>query len=456
MEFIGREKELNKIRIALSDEHTKAILVYGRRRMGKTRLIKEAIKDGDAVKIIYRGKTQPILQTIAEISAMVMSAIGLGDIPLPSFDALFKFLQGRKEKFIIALDEYQDTKKLEGDMADALLRNAMDDMPSNVKLILSGSSIRIMESLMKSDNPLYGRFKEIILVDEMDYYDAAKFYPSYSVRDKITLYSVLGGIPWINESINEKLSVEENIINLMLEDKGLARTYAEDVINVECSTINYSTTVFNAIKNGKKHFSEIQSYINIPQIKAQLTRVLKSLIDVRLIRKRAPINSNSNKSSFYEIRSNIIRFYFAYQDVLCDENTANMKVLYKNRIAQSLNTFVSYRFEEISRSYFLRLSLNGKRPDILKIGSYWYDDKINKKNGEFDVALFLTDETYEIYESKFLQNKASESLLKEERSKINQIPLKGVKRFGLISSSGFDDISMDDIVLVSGEDLYKL
>ena len=456
MEFIGREKELKELRSSLNDSKTKAILVYGRRRMGKTTLIKEAIRTIDAVKIIYRGKIQSISKTIEELSSLVTNAAGLGNIPLTSLEALFTLIGSRKERFIIVLDEYQDTKKLDGENADALIRNAMEDMNDNIKLIFSGSSIRMMEALTKSDNPLYGRFKAQILVDEMDYYDSQKFYDSYSIRDKIITYSIFGGIPWINESINQNLSVEENIKRLLMEEKGLARCYAEDVINVECSSINYATEIFNSIKNGKKHFSEIQSYINHPSIKTQLSRILKNMTEVRLIRKKMPINSNSPKTVFYEICSNVLRFFFAYQDVLNDENAPNIDILYKNYIEHSLNTFVSYRFEDIAKSYFQRLSLSGKRDDIVRIGSYWYDDKAARKNGEFDVALYLSNGTYEIYECKFLKEKATERLIKEEKAKVDHAPLVGVRKFGFISSSGFDSVNDSETILISGEDLFAL
>lgn len=455
MRFIGREKELDKIRKALADVDTKAILVYGRRRMGKTTLIKKAIEDVDAVKIVYRGLIQPIEKTIKELSMMITHAIGLGGIPFPSFDALFTLLGSRTERFVIVLDEYQDMKKLEGEMVDALLRNAMDDMGENIKIIFSGSSIRMMSGLAKNDNPLYGRFRTEVVVDEMDYYDSQKFYPSFSVRDKIILYSVFGGVPWINESIDENLSVEENILNLLVDDKGVARTYAENVINIECSSINYATEVFNAIRNGKKHFSEIQSYISIQSVKIQLARVLRSLIDVRLIRKRAPINTQSNKAVFYEICSNAVRFYFAYQSVLIDENTATLQTKL-SAIKESLDTFVSYRFEDISRSYFRRLAMIGKRDDIISIGTYWYDDKLARKNGEFDVALYTSNGTYEIYECKFLRNKATKRLVLEEKEKADRAPLTQVRKFGFISSSGFDCDAIDGVDMISGEDMYSL
>ncbi len=456
MKFIGREKELKVIRDTLNDDNAKALLVYGRRRMGKTTLIKEAVKDLDAVKIIYKGKIQPIARSIEELSVMITRAIGLGDIPLPSFEAIFSLLRNRHECFVIVLDEYQDMKKIEGEAVDALIRNAMEDMSENIKLIISGSSIRMMDALTRSDNPLYGRFKAQVLVDEMDYYDSAKFYPSYTVRDRIILYSVFGGIPWINESIDSELSVKDNIIKLLFENKGLARAYVEDVINVECSQINYSTEIFRCIRNGKKHFSEIQSYISIPSIRTQLTRVIKNMMDVSLIKRRFPINSKSAKTAFYEISSNVVRFYFAYQNAINDENAFNLDALYQCAVEPTLNTFVSYRFEEIARSYFIRLSMSGKRGGILSAGTYWFDDRKKRQNGEFDVALLLTDGTYEIYECKFLKYKADKRMVLEEKAKVDQAPLVGVRKFGMISSSGFECNAIDDVILISGDDLYTL
>ena len=100
-----------------------------------------------------------------------------------------------------------------------------------------------------------------------------------------------------------------------------------------------------------------------------------------------------------------------------------------------MNTFVSYRFEDISRAYFLRLSLGGKRKDIIRIGIYRYDDRVGKKSGEFDVALYLEDGTCEIYECRFLKEKATESLIREEKAKVDSATLIGVGRVGLISSS---------------------
>ena len=131
------------------------------------------------------------------------------------------------------------------------------------------------------------------------------------------------------------------------------------------------------------------------------------------------------------------------------------EIVYRTAVAPSLDTFVSYRFEDIVRSYFHRLVLSGARRDILRIGSYWYDDKVNKRSGEFDVALALADGTYEIHECKFLKTKASSSLVLEEKAKAVSAPLVGVCRYGFVSSSGFVPDDVPGVDLISGEDMYS-
>ena len=96
-------------------------------------------------------------------------------------------------------------------------------------------------------------------------------------------------------------------------------------------------------------------HINLPSIKTQLTTVLNKLMESKLITKRNPINNKSRKSAFYEIGSNVVRFYFSHIGVITDENTTDKDLVYKTFIAPSLETYVSYRFEDIVRSYFLRL-----------------------------------------------------------------------------------------------------
>ncbi len=456
MEFIGREKELAQLRKVLDGINGGRILIYGRRRMGKTTLIRKTLEETEGIKILYTALPIDLEGNAKALGDAVLKAIGIQSLRAESIDELFSFLSTRNERITIAIDEYQDMKKrADSDYVDALFRTAIDNLPANISIILSGSSIRLMKALLDEENPLFQRFNLTMRIDEMDYIEAALFYPGRSIRDRIILYSVFGGIPLLTSSIDESISVEENIISMFVDDNGIARNYIRSVIDTEISPIPDAFIILSALGNGKRHYTEILSCLSEEKNRTQLARTLKSLINSGLIRKRAPINSEKRKDAFYEIASNPIRFYFSYMLRADDFVSISSKAFFSSFIEPSLTTYVSYRFEDMAKSYFSILTERGKRMDIMQIGNYWYDDRKKKSNGEFDVVLY-TDDGYEIYECKFLKSRATSSLVKEEKRKAMAIEGIPMRRFGFISSSGFEEEKETDVILISGKDMYDI
>ena len=452
MEFIGRKKELGILKSQLESGHA-AILLYGRRRLGKTWLLRQAMKDLDGAKILYTCKPMSLSDNATMLSARVLEAIGLAPLSFSSFEQLFDFISKRPEKFTIALDEYQDLKRRnDNDYVDSIFRDIVDSRGDNVSIVFCGSSIRMMKALMDADNPLFERFTREIHLKEMDYLECSAFYPHAGIRERIMLYSVFGGVPFLNSLIDSERSVEYNIIDLFVSETGNARTYVKNVLDAEVRSIPDAFTVLSIIGNGKRRYSEIESHMSDEKSRNQLSRTLESMQKADLIVKRRPINDTSRKNTFYEIASNPLRFYFAYLLEADDYMTVGDRSYFDSRIRPSFVTYVSYRFEEIARSWFSILSQSGKRPDVLRIGTYWYDDKVSRRSGEFDVAL-QTSEGYEIYECKFLENKAPLSLVQEEKRKAMAAGGLAVTRFGMISSSGFEE-NTDQAVLITGDDLY--
>ena len=453
MRFIGREKELQSIRNQLNQHGPSALLLYGRRRVGKTTLLREALKDIDAIRIIYTCMPVDLTVNARALSSAVLEALGLAPLSFDTLPDLFSFLRKRSERIIIVLDEYQDMKRrADNEYVDALFRTIIDELGENLSLVLSGSSMRLMSALLEADNPLFQRFSLTIRLDELDYSEASSFYPAATIRDRIMLYGVFGGMPQLNAYINQDKSVKENIIDLFIDENGIARNYVRSVIDTEISSIPDAFTIISALGNGKKKYTEILSYLHDQASRIQLPRTLKRLITAGLIRKRMPINSDNRNTVFYELCSNCIRFYFAYLLRSDDYVTANSNGFFDRMITPSLTTFVSYRFEEIAKAYFHRMAKEGLRDDILRIGSYWYDDRKSRKNGEFDVALETYD-GYEIYECKFLEAKAASSLVRSEKRNVEEIEGIHASKFGFISSSGFEE-EIDGVTLISGEDIY--
>ena len=143
----------------------------------------------------------------------------------------------------------------------------------------------------------------------------------------------------------------------------------------------------------------------------------------------------------------MIRFHVAYG--YDSEMTGSEKAYYEKYVRPSLKTFISYRFEEIARQYFRNL----KRNDVITIGTYWYDKRKEKTNGEFDVALETLD-GYEIYEAKYYESRLRKSIIMEEIEKATRIEGLTISNFGLISASGFEENNIP-IKQISGEEMYR-
>ena len=131
----------------------------------------------------------------------------------------------------------------------------------NVKLILCGSYISVMKELLKEGNPLFGRFTDIIHLEEMDYYDSSSFYTNESLDEKIIMYSIFGGSPYVLENIDYDISISDSIKQKLIYSNGIFRTHIENVMLSEIRQ-TFDVRILEAIGNGQVKYSEILSDLN--------------------------------------------------------------------------------------------------------------------------------------------------------------------------------------------------
>lgn len=451
--FIGRQKELEVLDNEFKKNRKSAVLIYGKRRVGKTRLIAEAAKKFDGDTINYMCIQSTFEGNLSLLSRAVSSSLNLPGLNFSSLSDLFGFLKGMNRKILIVLDEYQYLKASRKDKEmDSMMQAIVDELSDNIKLILCGSYISIMKELLEESNPLFGRFSSVLKIEEFDYYEASLFYPERTIREKIMLYSIFGGSPYVLQALDGEKTVEENIKALAIGENSILRIYIEHIMLNEIRK-TYDVRVLEALANGKKRYKEIVSYINMSD-NGLLDKQLKNLIGMETISKISPINKkNDNKKLFYQIEDNLMRFYFAYifpnAGIIEKYGSDEFFNIY---IKDSLETFVSYRFENIAFQYFIRLAKAGKLTSSRDFGQYWYNDKESKTNGEFDLVVEKSS-SYDVYEVKFYKERMTKENADEEAGKIKRIKGIPLGRIGFISSSGFD-FEDESYILISGEDIY--
>lgn len=452
--FIARETELKIIRETLIKKSA-SVLVYGKRKVGKTTLILQALKSSRDVNIYYECLRAPLKENIAGLVAALVKA---GVLPVAmtfeSFQDLFAYINTLNGTFNIVIDEYPYLKKYEkSDYIDSVFQSVIDNHLSNVRLFISGSHIAMMKELLSEGNALYSRFGSVIVLHELNYREAAAFYPQKSAYDKIAFYSVFGGSPFVNEQLNCNADIKSNIINTLLNPTSSVYVYADNMLISDLSNTVNAERIFGAIGNGKKRYNEIEGKLSMKS-NGLLSKNLETLLKMELLSKVYPINkSDDDKKSMYELSDNVLRFWYTY----VYKNRSALQMLgadafYASYIAPSLKTFISHRFEEIARVYFSLCARAGKLKGVLNIGTYYYDDSASKTNGEFDVVLQRAD-AYVIYEAKYY---SSPLLLKEMREEEKQIKtIKGIRvgEVGFIAANGFEELTTE-YDCITGEELY--
>ena len=434
--FIGREKELALLQ---QDYIGKAVMVYGKRRVGKTTLIQKALKSS-GYRTVYFECLKGTMQD--NINGLVQELVRAKLLPVPlNFSTLqdvFAYLNALPEKIIVVIDEYPYLKAMnDSATVDSIFQNIIDNRLVNIELILSGSHIGMMKDTLQEKNALYGRFAVTIKLNELNYLETAKFYLDKTPYDKAAHYAVFGGSPFVNQALNPEAAIRENIISTILNPMSAVYLYASQLLLSDYSVKINAERIFSVIGNGKKRYTEIEDKLDVKKT-GNLSKQIKSLIDLEIVARNSPINKiGDHKKSTFEINDNLLRFYFTF----IYKNASALQVLgaeafYDEYIAPALTDFISRRFEGICRDYFSLQVRSGKMKGVRNIGSYYYDDPIHHKNGEFDVALEFAD-GYEIYETKYYAQPITLDEIHREVRQVEGIKELTVKQIGFIAINGF-------------------
>ena len=454
--FIARSEELSKLSGAMRQtDH--ASLVYGKRRVGKTRLIKEALKKQEQSVIYYeciKGTMQEninaFVKLLSELQILTFAS------SFPSFTDVFAFLNSLPRSFVIVIDEYPYLSSLaDPEIVDSVFQTVIDQRLSNIHLVISGSQVSVMKDLLKKGNALYGRFQLILHLHELNYRDAALFYPSKTPYEKIAFYSVFGGSPFVLQELREEETLEENISRTILDESSAVFLYVSNLLLTDYSNAVNAERILSILGNGKKKYSELEKALQANST-GSLAKQLKSLQTMELINQLYPINKpDDSKKKFYEINDNLVRFWYSY--LYHNKSALQMigaKEFFDQYISPTLlSEYVPHRFEDLCRNFFSHLAKSGQLPGITNIGTYYYDDPLRHRNGEFDIALAFGDQV-QLFEAKYYKRPLALSEIHKEAGQIREIEMLKVVHLGFIAVNGFEK-QEDGYSYYNGEDLYR-
>lgn len=452
--FVGREQEL----ALLQQEHIgKTLMVYGKKRVGKTTLILKGLEQYPYQTVYFECLKGTMQDNIA---GFVQELVRIKVLPVPlafsSLQDVFAYLNTLPQKMVVVVDEYTHLYAMnDSGVVDSVFQSIIDSRLSNIELILAGSHIGLMKGLLQERNPLYGRFAVSIKLEELNYLDAAKFYPDKSAYDKVAHYAVFGGSPFINQALNPVATLRENIIDTVLNPMSSVYLYASQLVFADNALNVNAERIFFALGNDRKRYTEIEDALGVKKT-GNLAKQIKTLTDHEILSRSIPINKpNDNKKATYELSDNLLRFYYTF----VYKNTSALQVLgaeafYDEFIAPVLTDFITLRFEGICRDYFSLQVRSGRMNGVRNIGSYYLDTAVRCENKEFPIAVELAD-GYAVYLVKCSTQPMTLDEIHSEAQRMEGVNDPGIKQLGFISINGFVEqekpyIYLDDNDIFAG------
>ena len=459
MKFHGRKEQLEKIHREIISDRMSIVMIYGRRRVGKSELIKQTIKNEKIRSIYYECKQTTEMNNITSLNAILSETFDLPKLGFSGMEELIEYIfkLSENEKIIFVLDEYSFLRTAVKGL-DSIIQSLIDKYKNRslIKFFLLGSYVDTMKELLEHSNPLYGRIDKIIHLKPMDYYESAQFYPGFSDENKVRIFSVFGGIPYYNSLIDDSRTVQENITELVASPGARLENEVSMYLKTEIAKMINANEVFEVLAQGFSRFSDILSKSHVSSAPT-LADVLEKLIKMEVVRKEAPINDEKNRrKTGYVICDNLSLFYYRYVFRFSSQmNIMDPLKFYEKYIASDFEErYIPVQFEEICRQFLIRENIAGNiDPVIEKIGKYYFDDPVAHKNGEFDIVT-QDEKGYTFYEVKLKKQPLSTSVMLQE---IEQVKACGLDcyQYGFFSKSGYTEKSIPNIKYFELPDLYR-
>ena len=390
--FIGRENELNLLKALYSSAHFEFLVLYGRRRVGKTSLLQKFSEGKNAIFFSAQEKNDPL--NLSDFSKAVQKHFdGKNFGTFDGWESAAEYISSRigEDRLLIIIDEFPFIAS-ENPSIKSILQHTIDHIwkEKNIFLILCGSSVSFMEKeVMGYKSPLYGRSTAQLEIQPFDYYDSARFYPDFSNIDKLIAYGILGGIPCYLENFDDSKSIQKNLEERVLRTGAFLKEEPQVLLRMELREPAVYNSIFEAISSGASRLNDISGKIHEEPQKC--SKYLSTLRSIKLINKVTPAGEmDSSRKTLYQISDNYFHFWyhFIFRDKsyleLIGPQAAASEIMEPENIAN----FMGGIFEQICCQYMIRIAKLHELPFMpYTIGKWWGNNAQKKRQDDVDVLL---------------------------------------------------------------------
>ncbi len=461
--FIGRERELEMLHKLYASNHFEFVVVYGRRRVGKTALLSHFIENKPG--IYFMGVESNARQNLDNLSKSILEyTLGHGvNTSFATFqDALeYVFKLSLEQKIILVLDEYPYIARASKSLASTLqlLIDKYKDS-SKLKLVLCGSSMSYIEDhVLSYKAPLYGRRTAQIKVQPFDFHEVCQCYPLFSAEEKAIAYGMVGGTPQYILQINDELSIEDNIKRVFLNPMSSLFEEPENLLKQEVREAAIYNAIITAIASGASRMSEISSKVG--EETSICTAYLKNLINLGIVIKETPYGEKPSRKSIYSLADNMFRFWYRFIPRNSSMLARGAIDLAYSHIAPHINEYMGKVYEDICKQYIWHLLLTGQSPvDFADLGRWWGTNPQTRRQEEIDIMGADENDAIVLAECKWTNEKVDKGVVEKLMERSNLFHHKE-KHLYVFSKNGFTQgclekaASDSNIHLLSFDEMMK-
>lgn len=440
--FVNRIEELNYLEKLYKEQGARFLIMYGRRRIGKTELLRQFSKNKEHLFFSSDlSSEQEQLKQFSEKVFQLTKESFLQTQPFSSWEALLRYIFDHLIPKIplVIIDEFPYLC-ISNPALPSILQKIWDEKAkeSNIFLILCGSYMSFMEKeILGSKSPLFGRRTGQVALNPLSFEDLKFFFPDYSEEDRMLAYTVLGGTPAYLQRFNDKKTIEQNVKEEILNKNGFLFSEPRFLLIEELHEPSTYFSILRAIAFGRTRLNEIVLETGISE-RHKVNKYLSVLRELHIVRREIPITEDKPRKSrkgIYLINDPFFRFWFRY--ILPNMSyleEGDFNYVWQEKIKPSLDSFTGFVFEDICLQRIKNLNRKNMLPfKANNIGRWWNNEE------EIDIVAYDEKQSFIFGECKWRNKKVGLNELNELERKANNFFCAGQKYFILFSKSGFNE-----------------
>ena len=387
--FHGRNEELKKLNRRYKDDKFECIIIYGRRRVGKTALINEFCKD--KLTIFFSALNTTGRENLEALSKAIWNyeRSGMENTPVFSdYDAAFAELTAltQEKRIVVVIDEYPYLAKAMPAVS-AMLQHLIDHKwnDSHMFLILCGSSMSFMENqVLGQESPLYGRRTGQFKIEPMDYKETAAFHPELPPTDNALIYGITGGVPHYINKLDVRDSLDEALLLNLFDRSAYLYEEPANLLKQELREPAIYNAIIKAVAEGASRPNEIVTKTG--EDSSIVTKYLKTLIDLGIVKRETPIAEKPGRKTIYLLADNFFRFWYRFVPTNTSAiDSGRISETYEHAVKPYLSDYMGLTFEQMCRDYLIYYAKN-LPIELNETGQWWGNDPLQKKQIQIDIV----------------------------------------------------------------------